>query len=359
MHSLLEVDKLPETVSPTIDYQVVSEDCGRFVIEPLEPGYGLTLGNAMRRVLLGSLIGAAVTAVKIEGKQHEFSTIPHMKEDTMEFMLNVKGIRFRYTADRSDTLTLEVSGEKVVRAGDIKPSADFEIVNPEHHLATLSSPDASLNVELTVEIGKGYITAGSNEGRPIGVLPIDAVFTPIRRVNYQVEKTRVEDRSDYDRLVLDIWTDGTISPDDAVSEAATILTKQFATFANLGREPEETLAVVEETDAEPEKQDIPLEQLGLSSRTFNALRRGGITDTGALLGKDKDELLGLKNFGEKSWNEVRDQLIKMGLAEVSEDAEVVQESGEEVSGEEGEPEESELDLMRRKLQERFQVKEGK
>lgn len=354
---------MPETISPTIDYQIVSKDCGRFVIEPLEPGYGLTLGNAMRRVLLSSLNGAAVTAVKIDGIQHEFSTIPHMKEDTMEFLLNLKGIRFRHTADRSDTLTLEVTGERVVRAGDIKSSADFEIVNPEHHLATLDAADATLNAELIVEIGKGYVTAGSNEGRPIGVLPIDAVFTPIRRVNYQVEKTRVEDRSDYDRLVLDVWTDSTISPDDAVSEAAMILIRQFSTLANLGKIPEETIAVVEEAEAEPEQQDIPLEQLGLSSRTFNALRRGGITTTGALLEKGKDELLGLKNFGEKSWNEVQEQLIKMGLIEFDDEGDEGEESGqiesELVSGDEEEPEESELELMRRKLQERFQVKEGK
>lgn len=350
---------MPETISPTIDYQVVSKDCGRFVIEPLEPGYGLTLGNAMRRILLSSLNGAAVTAVKIDGIQHEFSTIPHMKEDTMEFLLNVKGIRFQYVADRSDTLSLEISGERVVRAGDIKSSASFEIVNPDHHLATLNADDAVLNAELIVEIGKGYVTAGSNEGRPIGVLPIDAVFTPIKRVNYQVEKTRVEDRSDYDRLVLDVWTDSTITPDDAVSEAARILIRQFSTFANLGKVPEETLVVVEETEVEPEQQDIPLEQLGLSSRTFNALRRGGITSTGALLEKGKDELLGLKNFGEKSWNEVQEQLTKMGLAEMSKVDEAEQVEEDQVSGEEEETEESELDLMRRKLQERFQVKEGK
>lgn len=350
---------MPETVSPVIDYEVVATDYGRFVIEPLEPGYGLTLGNSMRRVLLSSLAGAAVTAVRIDGIQHEFSTIPHMKEDTMEFLLNVKGIRFRYLSDRTDTLTLQVSGEGTVKAGDIKPSADFEIVNPEHHLATLDSPDAKLDVELIVEIGKGYITAGSNEGRPIGVLPIDAVFTPIRRANYKVEKTRVEDRSDYDKLIIDVWTDGSISPDDAVSEGARILIRQFTTFANLGKMPEETFEVVEEVEVVPEQQDIPLEHLGLSSRTFNALRRGGITTTGALLEKSKDELLGLKNFGEKSWNEVQEQLAKTGLAEGFEGPAEELEAEEPMVGEEEPAEESELDLMRRKLQERFQVKEGK
>ncbi len=343
---------MPETVSPTIEYQELSQDFGRFVVEPLEPGYGLTLGNSMRRILLSSLLGAAITAVRIDGIQHEFSVIPHMKEDTMEFLLNLKGTRLSYSSDRSDSLTLEVSKEGVVRAGDIKPSANFEIVNPDHYLATLESSEANLNVELIVELGRGYVGAGSNEGRPIGVLPVDAVFTPIKRVNYKVEKTRVEDRSDYDRLIMDIWTDGTLSPSDAMAEGAHILIRQFTNFANLGKVPVEVLDIeVEEAQQLPEQQDIPLEQLGLSSRTFNALRRGGITTTSALLEKNKDELLGLKNFGEKSWNEVQEHLVKMGLVD-TESLEEVEEQAEG-SGEEGSIEESEIEAMRRKLQERF------
>ncbi|MCL0041430.1 DNA-directed RNA polymerase subunit alpha, partial [Dehalococcoidia bacterium] len=227
-----------EIVSPSIDYRLVSENYGHFVIEPLYPGYGLTLGNALRRVLLSSLPGAAVTAVKIDGIQHEFSTIPHMKEDTMEFLLNVKGIRLRYLSDRSGKLILEASGEGEVRAGDIKSSADFEIVNPDHHLATLDSPEAKLNVEFTVEIGRGYIRAGPRDGQSIGVLPTDAVFTPIQRVGYKVEKTKIADRSGYDRLIIDVLTDGTISPDGAVATSARILTQQFSIFsANLGKPP--------------------------------------------------------------------------------------------------------------------------
>lgn len=348
---------MPETVSPTIEYEVVSRDRGRFVVEPLEPGYGLTLGNAMRRVLLGSLTGAAVTAVKIDGVQHEFSTLPHMKEDTMEFLLNVKGIRLRYLSNRSDILTLDVVGEREVKAGDIKPSAAFEVVNPEHYLCTLDGSDASLNVEFHAEIGKGYVTAGSNEGRPIGVLPIDAVFTPIRRVNYRVEKARVGDRSDYDRLILDVWTDGTVAPEDAVAESARILMRQFSAFANLGKTPEQILDVVEEPQAPAEKHDIPLEQLGLSSRTFNALRRGGISTTAALLEKNKDELLGLKNFGEKSWNEVQERLTAMGLLEKSEGdlGEEEEEPGEAAI--EGDEEMVDVEDLRKKLQERFQVRE--
>ena len=343
---------MPETVSPTIEYQELSQDFGRFVVEPLEPGYGLTLGNSMRRILLSSLLGAAITAVRIDGIQHEFSVIPHMKEDTMEFLLNLKGTRLSYLSDRSDSLTLEVSKEGVVRAGDIKPSANFEIVNPDHYLATLESSEANLNVELIVELGRGYVGAGSNEGRPIGVLPVDAVFTPIKRVNYKVEKTRVEDRSDYDRLIMDIWTDGTLSPSDAMAEGAHILIRQFTTFANLGKVPVEAVTTeVEESQQVPEQQDIPLEQLGLSSRTFNALRRGGITTTSALLEKSKDELLGLKNFGEKSWNEVQEHLVKMSLVETEFQDEV--EDQAEGTGEEGSIEESEIEAMRRKLQERF------
>ncbi|MBM3132429.1 MAG: DNA-directed RNA polymerase subunit alpha [Chloroflexi bacterium] len=349
---------MPETIIPTISCQSESKDRGRFVVEPLEPGYGITLGNAMRRVLLGCLPGAAVTAVKIDGVQHEFSTIPHMKEDTMEFLLNLKGIRLRYLSNRSDTLTLDVVGEKEVCAGDIRPSTVFEIMNPEHHLAILEGPDASLHVELNAEIGRGYVTVGSSEGRPIGVLPIDAVFTPVRRVNYRVEKARVGDSSDFDRLILDVWTDGTISPEDAVAESARMLMKQFSTFANIGKAPEEIVEVIEEPQTTSEKQDMPLEQLGLSSRTFNALRRGGISTTGQLLEKSKDELLGLKNFGEKSWNEVQQRLIELGLAE-PEHVEGEEEGGEEMPAAEGEEgvEKVDLEEMKRKLQERFQVRE--
>ncbi len=343
------------TVTPTTNYQLISENHGRFVIEPLEPGYGITVGNALRRVLLSSLPGAAITTVKIDGVQHEFSTIPNMKEDILEFLLNVKGIRFKYLSDRSDTLKLEASGEGEVKAGDIGKSAFFEIINPEHHLATLDKPEAKLNVEFTVEISKGYITAGSAEGYPIGVLPSDAVFTPIRRVNYEVEKTRVEDRSDYDRLTLDLWTDGTISPESALSESARILSQQFAIFTSLGQPGEGPSVLTEEESQAAEKHEgIPLEQLELSSRTINALRRGGISNTEALLSKTRDELLGLKNFGIKSWKEVQEKLAKAGLIEgegISEDTEIDEAAGEKISEKEFERGE-----MLKKLGERFKVR---
>lgn len=350
---------MPESVVPTINWQIESQDRGRFIVEPLEAGYGLTLGNAMRRVLLGCLPGAAVTAVKIDGVQHEFSTIPHMKEDTMEFLQNIKGIRLRYLANRSDVLTLDVVGEKEVTAGDIKPSSVFEIVNPEHHLATLEGPDASLHAELTVEIGRGYVLVSSSEGRPIGVLPIDAVFTPLKRVNYRVERARVGDRSDYDRLILDVWTDGTISPEDAVAESARLLIRQFSVFTNIGGKASQQIEeAISEPLGIPEKQDISLEQLGLSSRTFNALRRGGIATTSQLLEKSKEELLGLKNFGEKSWAEVQQRLMELGLIErpPAEEVPPAEEAPKAAEGAEA-TETVDMEEVKRKLQERFQVRE--
>lgn len=349
---------MPEIVSASIDYRLESENYGHFVIEPLDPGYGLTLGNALRRVLLGSLPGAAVTAVKIEGIQHEFSTIPHMKEDTMEFLLNVKGIRLRCLSDRCDKLILEASGEGEVRAGDIKPSAEFEIVNPDHYLTTLDSPEANLNVEFTVEIGKGYIRAGPSDGQFIGILPLDAVFTPIRRVNYKVEKTKIADRSAYDRLILDVLTDGTISPEDAVATSARILAQQFSIFLNLGKPVEEAIVVVEEPSSLSEKLDMPLDQLGLNSRTYNALRRAGIISVRILLEKPREELIDMKYLGPKSWEEIQGRLVAIGVLEKPQVSEA--EGEPEMPTEEKIPEDPEREEMMKKLQESgFVVREDK
>ncbi len=351
---------MPEIVCPSIDYRLVSENYGHFVIEPLYPGYGLTLGNALRRVLLGSLPGAAVTAVKIDGIQHEFSTIPHMKEDTLEFLLNVKGIRLRYLSDRSDKLTLEVSGEGEIRAGDIKPSANFEIANPDHHLATLDSAEASLNVEFTVEIGKGYIRAAPSDGQLIGILPLDAVFTPIRRVNYKVEKIRLEDRNDYDRLIIDVLTDGTISPENAVATSARILAQQFFPFLKLGKPAEEAITMVEEPSPLSEKLDMSLDQLGLNSRTHNALRRAGITSVRILLGKTRKELINMKYLGPKSWEEIQARLAAIGVLEKPQVAETEGEDGDEAPTEEEISEDADREEMMKKLQESgFVVREDK
>ena len=335
-------------ITPKLKCLETSKNYGRFQIEPLERGYGITLGNALRRVLLSSLPGAAVTAVRIEGVQHEFSTLPHMREDIIEFLLNVKGICLRPLTGRSGSLFLEVEGEGKVYAGDIKPSADFEIINPELHLATLDSPEAKLEVEFFAEVGKGYVPASTVGGRPIGVLPVDAVFTPIRRVNYQVEKTRVGDRSDFDKLTLEVWTNGAISPEDALGQGAHILIRHFSLFSKLGRPEmfeEELKELPEEEAAEAVGEEVPLEKLGLSSRVLNTLRRGGIRTVDELLKKSKEELLSMGNFGEKAWQELQERLESLGLAV---------KPAEPAPAEEGEMEE-----LKRRLQEKFRVKEEK
>lgn len=314
-----------EFVMPKVECVESSEKYGRFVAEPLERGFGITLGNALRRVLLSSLPGAAVTWVKIEGVLHEFSTIPHMKEDTIEFLLNVKELRLRPLSSREGKLFLEAEGEGRICAGDIKPSADFEIVNPELHLATLDSPDAKLIVEFNVEQGKGFVPASHRDGLPIGVIPVDAVFTPIRKVNYTIEPTRVGQVTTYERLILDVWTDGTISPLEALSKAAQILVEKFQLFYEMAHAPQMVGAVA------PEQYSIPIEQLNLSVRTFNCLKRAGITNVGELMQKSDEELLKIKNLGRKALEELRQQLRVMGFVpeeETSEEETTLEQSGE-------------------------------
>ena len=293
----------------------------------------------MRRVLLSSLPGAAITAVKIEGVQHEFGTIPHVKEDVIEFLLNVKEMRLKSFSERSGRLLLEVKGEGAVCAGDIKPSADFEVVNPELHLATLDSPDAHLDVVFYVEKGKGYVPAGRGDGLPLGVIPVDAIYTPVRRVNYSVEKTRVGQVSNYDRLILEVWTDGTILPNEALSQSAEILVSHFTLFYDLGKEPIEA-EKPPTPPIPPEQYEMPLEQLGLSARTFNSLRRSGIVKIGELLERSDDELLGLRSFGQKSLDEVKERLEALDIkplvleeeVEASEEGEGIEEGIESEIG---------------------------
>lgn len=305
-----------EAVNPQIECQESTEKYGRFVAEPLERGFGFTLANAMRRVLLSSLPGVAVTWVRIDGVQHEFSTIPHMKEDTIEFLINVKALRLRPLTSKVGKLTLDVSGEGLVVAGDIQPSADFEVVNPELPLATLDSPEAKLVVEFNVEQGKGYERVEQRKGDklPIGVIPVDAIFTPVRRVNYAVEPTHVGQETAYERLILEVWTDGTIAPMEAVSEAAKILIEQFQLFYELARFPQ---LVGEQKPPLPiplEQYNLPIEQLVLSVRTLNCLKRAGITKVGELVEKGERELLTIRNFGLKAMEEVQEQLRALGLA---------------------------------------------
>ena len=301
---------------PEPQITVLEEDghYGKFAVEPLDQGYGVTLGNPMRRVLYSALDGTAVSWVKIESVLHEYATIAHVKEEVSELLLNIKGIRLRSEVDRPGKLRLEVAGEGEVCAGDIMASSDFEVVNPEHHVATLSSNEARLSIELNVERGKGYEPARHGDGLPIGVLPIDAVFTPIRKVNYTVERTRVGQRTDFERLVLEVWTDGSITPVDAVRQAANTLVENFFMFANVQKGMEDSAdGATVALRISPEDYNIPVERLELSSRTLNCLKRAGIDKVGQVLELKPADLLQIRNFGEKSLVELYDRLRDANL----------------------------------------------
>jgi DNA-directed RNA polymerase subunit alpha len=291
------------------------DNFGRFHVEPLEKGFGVTLGNALRRVLLGYLPGAAVTRVKIEGIEHEFSTIPFVKEDVTEFLLNIKALRLKSLSQQPGKLMLEVGGEGRVTAADIAASTDFEIANPELYLATLDSPEAKLSVELDVELGEGYREAESGDNMPVGTIPVDAVFTPVRKVNFNVEPVHVSREMRRERLELEVWTDGTISPVDAISRSAETLVEQltpFIDYAKVSRLEEEKELI--RASISEEKYDMPVEQLDLSVRTMNCLRRGGIATVGELISRGEKGLLALHNFGQKSRQEVEERLASLGLS---------------------------------------------
>jgi DNA-directed RNA polymerase subunit alpha len=300
---------------PHIECTEQTENFGRFVAEPLEKGFGITLGNSLRRVLIGYLSGAAITQVRIEGVQHEFTVVPNAKEDVMEFLLNVKEIRIKPIADRGGTLTLEVEGEGRICAADIKPSADFEIINPEVCLITLSNPKSRFYVEFDVEIGTGFKPAESTDSTPVGTIPVDAIFTPIRKVNYLIEPTHLGRETSRERLTMEIWTDGTMSPVDAMSKAASILIEQmtpFVEFVKISQMKAEERAI--RLSIPDEKYNMPVEQLDLSVRTMNCLRRSNIATVGELVAKGTKELLKLRNFGQKSYQEIEDRLTAIGLS---------------------------------------------
>jgi len=301
---------MPGLSIPTVTCVESTGNYGRFLAEPLEPGLGTTLGNALRRVLLSSLPGAAVTWVRIEGIQHEFSPIPYVKEDAMEFLLNIKQLRLCPLSHQPGQLILEVEGEGKVCAGDIKPSTDFRIANPELYLAALDSPQAKLYAELNVELGKGYAPAKSVDGLPLGALPIDAIFTPVRKVNFSVEPIRPGQEESQERLILEIWTDATISPWEALSQSAIILINQFSSFRDLevpmAKEVARALPIL------PEQYDTPLEELNLSTRSYNSLRRAGIFTLGQLLEKGREGLPPLPGLGAKSRAEVEELMAKLG-----------------------------------------------
>ena len=318
---------------PSIRVEVDEDRYGEFVIEPLERGYGVTLGNPMRRILYSGLEGTAITSVKIDGVQHEYQTIPNIKEQVTEILLNVKAIRLRSEVDRPGKLRLEVAGEGQVSAADIMASADFEVVNPELHLATLDSADSKLSLEMNVERGKGYKEASEDEGQAIGVLPIDAIFTPIRKVNYTVERTRVGQRTDFERLALQIWTDGSIRPVEALKSASNILVNQFFLFTNISEGvqdlPEGVTIVANKLQAE--QYNVPVERLDLSSRTLNCLKRAGINKVGEVLDRSRDELMNIRNFGEKSYNELYEKLRENDLLPPEADPEAQEEEKEAVA----------------------------
>jgi DNA-directed RNA polymerase subunit alpha len=312
---------LPNLVLPKIECEAVSRQYGHFIIGPLERGYGVTVGNSLRRVLLSSLPGAAVTSIRVDGLHHEFSPIPGVKEDTMTLLLNLKQLRMRLHGDEPVRLRLGVKGEGIVTAGDIECPSEVEIVNPELHLLTLDSDDSSLEAEMVVQRGRGYSPSEERGELPIGELPLDAIFTPISKVGYTVDRVRIGEITDFDQLKLDIWTDGTIEPTEAISRAAQILVKHFSLVANIGEITIEEAEEVEE--AIPARiYDIPIEDLDLSVRAFNCLKRAGITKVGMILeklDKGEDEILAIRNFGRKSLDELKEALREKDLLPVDQE----------------------------------------
>lgn len=302
---------------PTIETDALTRDYGRFTLSPLEGGYGTTLGNALRRVLLSSLAGAAVTAVKIGDVHHEFSPIPHAKEDTTQLILNLKDLKLRSHSENGARMFLEARGEGVVTAADIQVPPEVEILNPELELLTLDSDEANVEMELVVESGRGYSPAEERDELHLGELPVDAIFSPIRKAAYHVEQTRVGRMTNFDRLTLEIWTDGTLSPTEALRQAASILIDQFNLIANYGLEVEEE----EEEDEEGIPQGVyetPIEDLDLSVRAYNCLKRAGITEVGEIierLRRGDEEMLVIRNFGQKSLEELKDSLRAHGYLE--------------------------------------------
>ena len=294
---------------------------GKCIVEPLERGYGTTLGNSLRRILLSSLPGTAVTSIKIAGVQHEFSSIPGVKEDVTEIVLNVKGIIAKLYSEGTKTVYIEASGEGVVTAGDIKADSEVEILNPEHPIATLG-PEAVLNMELTLSHGRGYVPADRNKTPQtvIGVIPVDSVYTPVKKVNYTVENTRVKDLTDFDKLTLEVWTNGTIAARDAVSLGARILCDHFMLFTDLSETMGNKSTVVEKSpDIRDKVLEMTIEELDLSVRSFNCLKRANINTVEDLISKTEDEMMKVRNLGRKSLEEVINKLAMMGLSLASDD----------------------------------------
>ena len=311
-----------ETLKPEIRVIESEETYGKVAVEPLPRGFGLTIGNPLRRILLSSTNGSAITWVKIDEVVHEYAAVPGVKEEVMELLLNVKRIRIRSQSERAGKMRLDVTGEGRVCAGDISTSSDFEIVNPELHLATLDSDRSHLSIEFNVEQGVGYQVAAQADGTsnpPVGVLPVDAVFSPVRKVNYNVERTRVGQVTDYERLIMEVWTDGTIRAVEAIQQAAENLVDHFFLFSNLNRVAEEGSERVPLV-VSPEIYQTPIEKLELSPRTLNCLKRSHISKVGEVLEMSDDELLKIRNFGEKSLVELKEKLAEHGISDLGESA---------------------------------------
>lgn len=314
---MIEIEK------PRIECQKSPDDIsyGKFVVEPLERGYGTTLGNSLRRVLLSSLPGTAPTSIRIAGVQHEFSTIPGVKEDVTEIVLNVKGIIARLHCDGPKTVYIEAAGECEVTAGDIKADGEVEILNPELHIASLG-PDGALSMEITLAHGRGYVPADKNKSaqQVIGTIPVDSIYAPVLKVNYAVENTRVGNQTDFDKLTIEVWTDKTISARDALSLGAKILCDHFTLFTDLSDTIGNSCTVVEK---EPERPDtvmkMTIEELDLSVRSFNCLKRANINTVEDLTNKTEEEMIKVRNLGRKSLEEVEHKLAMMGLSLASDD----------------------------------------
>ena len=305
---------------PSITIAEISEDkkFGRFVVEPLERGYGITLGNSLRRIMLSSLPGAAVSQVKIEGVQHEFSTIPGVKEDVTEIIMNIKSLAIRNISETNEPKTayIEYEGEGVVRASDIQVDQDITIMNPDQVIATLCGKQARLFIVLTITKGRGYVSSDKNKNAEtkIGVIPIDSIYTPVERVNVTVENTRVGQQTDYDKLTLDVTTNGTIAPDEAISLASKVLSEHLTVFIDLSENAKNAEVMVEKEESGIEKVlEMSIDELELSVRSYNCLKRAGINTVQELCNKTPEEMMKVRNLGRKSLEEVLEKLKELGL----------------------------------------------
>ena len=312
-----------EMEKPKIEIVEISEDnmYGKFVVEPLERGYGTTLGNSMRRIMLSSLPGAAVTSVHIEGILHEFDNIEGVKEDITEIILNIKDLSIRVYGNEPKTLRIETEGEGVITAGDIIADADVEILNPEMHIATLAA-GARLNMEMNVLQGRGYVASENNKtpSMPIGVIPVDSIFTPVKKVSYNVGNTRVGQMTDYDKLTMEVYTDGSIKPEEALSLSAKVMTEHLNLFINLTEHVGDVEIMVQKEDDEKEKvMEMTIEELDLSVRSYNCLKRAGINTVEELTLKNEEDMMKVRNLGKKSLEEVQKKLEALGLGLKSKD----------------------------------------